>query len=494
MKKTVVGLLLCGVLALLASCGGKEQQDSPAASPSPTMTSSPSGEPTASAEVTAAPSQTPVPSPTFCVNPDDLTIPTRQPVVPPERYESDVQPDFVARNGYGKVYPYFNRMYGSPLMEMQCVYGFADENGKIISDPSYSSVSVLRHDNKVVYLASRNKSMGKRSFTLIGGDGSWSYEVKLPEGEYYYTYFFEQLQAIPVYNGSKWGAIGWNGKLLLDYRYDQMPCVKNDRVAVSSEVDGKGYVTYYDLGGAKLLGPLLMSKEHDIAAGPERLIIDSGLAVFMGDNGLYGYMALDGTVAIEPQFEGAQSFSDGEAMVNKGESSYYIDIHNEKIRDYSSEYTLSAGYKVISNDSYSQFWVIDPEGRRLNYVLDRNPDSVIGGDTLLCYNYDDRLVELRDVRTGNVKKTVPLNENDTLTWVGPDDSSMFGILRYNNGTQLLMELFDEDGNAALPPRPYYQCFNGVLLCSDGVYGGLMDMEGNWILRVSLEPMGNFGGD
>ncbi len=81
---------------------------------------------------------------------------------------------------------------------------------------------------------------------------------------------------------------------------------------------------------------LIVDQEGRIIQLPEGVKADAdayacGLLIVQGDNGLYGYVDVEGRVVIEPQYEDVDFFTDGYAVVQKDGEKLLIDRENRVI-------------------------------------------------------------------------------------------------------------------------------------------------------------------
>ena len=100
----------------------------------------------------------------------------------------------------------------------------------------------------------------------------------------------------------------------------------------------------------------LLDKNNTRIAGPYKVIEDdfqynnNEITRYIGENGLYGYLSLEGKEITEAVFQEASIFQDGIAMVSiNGEMIYYIDTLGERItKDYLD------GYPYENQGSYAR--------------------------------------------------------------------------------------------------------------------------------------------
>lgn len=203
-------------------------------------------------------------------------------------------------------------------------YGYIDHSGRIVIQPQYLWAKDFVGDMATVFLCGRTVSIdwqgnvwplrltvgdalapesngGKVGF--LDASGQWRvpprYDEALP--------FSEGLAAVKE-NG-KWGFIDANGKEVLPARFDQAYYFRQG-VAVVTVVDGKQLI---DKSGRILARGLEMT-------GPP----SEGLIAVV-NNQKWGYLNLDGSPAILPQFDSAGEFSEDLAVVRREGKAGYID-------------------------------------------------------------------------------------------------------------------------------------------------------------------------
>lgn len=114
--------------------------------------------------------------------------------------------------------------------------------------------------------------------------------------------------------GTKWGYIDKTGKIVIEPKFEDASVYVNGVARV--KIDGK--LLYIDITGNE-------SRADDF--------FYEGLAVFReGDK--FGYVDRTGNAAIQPQFDEAESFSNGLAVVSFGEKKALINQKGKVIIDW----------------------------------------------------------------------------------------------------------------------------------------------------------------
>lgn len=96
------------------------------------------------------------------------------------------------------------------------------------------------------------------------------------------------------------------------------------------------------------------------------VLTDDGLVAYQGDNGLWGYVDLEGNIVIEPQYQQAKSFSNGLAAVCMNNKWGYINKNNYLVIDYqylSCGYCSGGGICIVEleEDCYGKISFMFPE-------------------------------------------------------------------------------------------------------------------------------------
>lgn len=171
-------------------------------------------------------------------------------------------------------------------------YGFMDHNGKILIKPNFKSAFYFLNGVANVHDGKLNGFIDK-------------------SGEYVISPQFKMVKNFScersfVWNGSflgedHWALIDKKGNLLSDYIYEPLSSFNDDMAFVMKNTK----FGYIDINNNYL--PLLYEPME---------IFTEGLAViFNKDNGLFGFINKNGTLAIEPKYYQASSFTCGLSLI-----------------------------------------------------------------------------------------------------------------------------------------------------------------------------------
>lgn len=108
------------------------------------------------------------------------------------------------------------------------------------------------------------------------------------------------------------------------------------------------------------------------------LFFNCGLSPHKFENGLYGYIDINGDTVIAPMYDSARPFVNGSALVSEDGDDYYIDINGDKCED-----KMHEGYSgaLDSHEFYGTF-----TGK---YLLYQDADFYEPGHMRIRYGYSD---------------------------------------------------------------------------------------------------------
>ena len=103
---------------------------------------------------------------------------------------------------------------------------------------------------------------------------------------------------------------------------------------------------------------MLDQAKNDFSCIDIDVLTEDGMVAFQGDNGLWGFVELDGSIIIEPQYEAAKSFSNGVAAVCVDGLWGYINPENEMVVEctyFNCGYLSDGGVALVSDqrDNYT---------------------------------------------------------------------------------------------------------------------------------------------
>ncbi|HOQ75931.1 MAG TPA: WG repeat-containing protein [Thermoclostridium sp.] len=417
-------------------------------------------------------------------------------------------PGLVPRDDYGKIFPYVGRLKKSARTPVKIqsfwdgrdslLYGFIDQNGNIICEPFYDDVELLTYGNKYAYLLTY--STGEPDYTtcyaIAGADGSFVYEYSATEFDYYSFFdgvslhskpselYYKETDAyeyIPVVKDGKWGVIDYDGKQILPYSYINAPLF-NEGLAAVMENDGDSYY-YINSSGAKVLGPYSSTLDF-FYNNQKSLVFYRGRALYY--YGGWGLIDKSGRRITEGQYMTCSGFKYADTSIvreiapyGNGESaaihSAIIDLDGNLLTPfmlgemhYNSDgfYVLSGGMRpnVYEEEFYYQDGTEMPYSSTYKYDGDGYFVSLNGGDRI----YDKIIGEI--VSAPGYGREFEIFE---VYGTESGDLRLYGIKK-KNGEVLVDAVFN------------YLTEIGVnYLAVQGDYGGLIDVNGNWIIKVTI---------
>lgn len=290
--------------------------------------------------------------------------------------------DSLAPGDYGEFFPFaadeLNSAGGDEgySYSMGNYYGFVTNEGQIICDPVYTSVSQLvcyhYSTSQAVPLPLWSMSRTTDTHTVTEGEYSWL------EGD--------TLYAVAAMDGS----------FVTPMKYRDITPFENGFLATESsyyyDSDVKPSFEVFDLQGNRLFGasdiPVLSGSEGgsfnlaysdgvyilsfypegrnvcyaldetgSVLFGPMQYIgsFCSGLAPATEDGTLYGYVDTQGNWLISPRFTSAEAFYDGLALCADGDDPVVIDTHGvERITEHSGWMYRSGDYFIFNSDDQMQ--------------------------------------------------------------------------------------------------------------------------------------------
>ena len=174
---------------------------------------------------------------------ENHTAPTK-----PDRWHADTTLEIIPSGMYGEIYPYI----GGLVIEghyyiIENLYGFCDKNGRIVCDPVYNDVKRIDRGGKKLYAAAKNRLGPDRAnlstTTLAAFDGSWAetYDGIFYEHKRDIEFFKEfEYDYITAKNDGKWGIIDFEGQEVLPFAYEH-PLFFADGLAPLISEDKKTY-------------------------------------------------------------------------------------------------------------------------------------------------------------------------------------------------------------------------------------------------------------
>ncbi|MDR1735921.1 MAG: substrate-binding domain-containing protein [Oscillospiraceae bacterium] len=410
------------------------------------------------------------------------------------RFYEDFTETLLPRGDYGPIYPFIGALQGAPYgpFNPNLLYGLCTQNGEIVVDAVFHEAEIIERNGQKMYMLRRHYSdeyeesgggtgRDHTDTTFAALDGSWaatykdtSYDIQkkgrtdlsAPDSDY-----------ISVYDGAGWGAIDYAGNVVYPLK-ERNPVIFTEGLAAVWE-DEISY-WYVDINGKRVLGPYKAPSnevwETERSSWYPKLHFSHGMALYT-ENGLWGYIDAKGNTAIKPRFESADPFYGDYAYIGPfwGESHItgtdIIDRKGELTEMRTSSSMLLENGWFYGHDPETDAWVLEKDGEVIH--LDSGTvEAGLPGDRFLCYR------EIID-KEGNVLLSGWNNVYEMLP------SGRVIVYIYESGASDYF-VINSDYTGFLPVQgdrisEFGDCF-AVL---DGEYGGLTDIQGNWIVRVSL---------
>lgn len=285
-------------------------------------------------------------------------------------------------------------------------YGYVDRDGKLIIALQFEEASSFRNGLACVKI---NDKWG-----LIDIEGNWIIEPRFDD--IYEIMIGAKLLYQIRYNGRA-GVIDKTGKYIIEPHYNRIIWNKNEIIFSVSYGEEEDWVDsllneegstwgLMDQNGRWILGPGRGTEELQIKGN--RVKFSEGLAA-VKINGKWGYIGVDGKIAIEPVFESAENFEEGLATVRTEGEFGVINrkgkyISKERFENLSSH--IKNGYiRVSVKNNYEIKWgVINKKGK---YVLTPKFDYVFGEcNEGMVRIMEKELFGYADLETGNIIKPV----------------------------------------------------------------------------------------
>jgi len=522
--KKLASVLLVFLLLFMTSCDSHQQQaaTTPDASvPQPAQPSAytPPSEP--SAEIT------------FKVVLPNGKLPETpfSPIKSPARRYEDTVLELIPQPDYGRIWPYIGGIAFIMWMADE-IYGFCDDEGRIICDPAYNQVGIIEKDGKKLYMLAKYRMDENRNdisrVTLAKLDGSWVMEYDNVQYQCYESEFHDEiyfrwrpaivLDYITVCTNGKWGVIDYDGNEILPCVYDTPVCFSEGLAAVLSD-DGQTY-SFIDKTGSVVIGPFNSPpRQYDYTAftSPPALlpsnfgmVFHEGFARFY-ENGKFGIIDRTGKVIVPAKYDFISSFSGGIAQFS-AESKYGIlDATGRVVLEPTDSWFYRSENGEVILETGKGTYVIDPATGEQTLKTLSNEDMVIyySKSKGVVVQYNDRELTYPEA-TSAVKlpnKTFTLSYKNN-TWeiidfsgnivAGPFEGRAEyykdGLIYVSNGISKInlgfdaayYELYDMSGKKFLPEK-YRQIihFDSRYLVRQDYCSGLLDENGDWVVKIPL---------
>lgn len=207
-----------------------------------------------------------------------------------------------------------------------------------------------------------------------------------------------------------------------------------------------------------------------------------GLAV-VEKSGKYGYIDKKGNIVIPIQYKSASDFSDGEAYVDIGDTSYSIDLKGNRLEDDYGDSDSSSDFYTISEGYYGDVGLANRETNQI--VLQPKYSSIddMGNDIFLLER--DYLYGYYDAKNGKIME--PKFED-----IDVDTTANLVIAETED---YLYGMYDLSGNTLVEP-----IYDSIYSLEDGLFevvdenqmSGIVDSKGNLIVNTEYDYIDTHG--
>ena len=306
---------------------------------------------------------------------------------------------------------------------------------------------------------------------------------------------------IPVSNDEgKWGYVDHDGKIVINFQFKSAACFSDGLARVANDDQKIGYInkegkfvinatykygTVFSEGLAAVVmedgGPMFINTKGEIKfklPGDIEEVDEfrEDLAVVKNSKGLYGFIDKDGKTKITIQFEYAESFSDGLALVKQKDKYGYIDKDGKLKINYQFEqaYWFANGLAVAGTNKSLGY--IDKEG---NYKI--NPQFEAAD------NFNNGLAAVKsDKKFGYIDKDGKMVINPQFKGAMPFKEKIAVV-----STDSKIGIIDKEGKILVNPQ-----FSGAIIVNNNLIivstaegkFGFVDKEGKYTVNPQFKDI------
>ena len=450
-----------------------------------------------------------------------------------ERWYPETTLEIIPRDDYGELFPFVGRWSLGYMMMYSSSYGLCTADGKIVCDAVFTDVKRFEHEGRAVYILLRpsENSETRGEYYLAASDGSFAFLYEQALNGYEGTF--------TVQKNGRWGSVDYSGKELVPFIYAH-PVFFGEGLAAVTEDFEVGY-KYIDKENNTVIDnmPPIPFKKVDqrnvvgLNDAYSSLLHDlsflHGRALYYeGDS--YGYIDKTGTViALYYEEEGwfrGERFGTAYTVVKNGLQYAIIDTDANVILPFEDSYIqiLKTGGEIIFS-RYNGFnnttTLYDTAGNEI--MQDREPGSyyhdtgwgmifvqrenwnfnaILKGTEEIpipeCHYYcvinsDYTVLQRLENQDGDALIDSDGNIISKFSYGGKnyrfieDYRSHFprSYVTYGNDYRY-MGIMTLDGEFVTEPRfESIQEFGGYYAVYGNGVGGLLDENGEWIVRLSI---------
>lgn len=283
----------------------------------------------------------------------------------------------------------------------------------------------------------------------------------------------------------RWGYIDYKGNEVLEPEFTKMPTPFYEDYSI---VKRKGYYQYLNSNGdlldykyidasifnegmacvvKKNGSPMLVDKEFNVVAElnfAKRVgVFIDGLAKFMNGKNKWGFINKKGDIVIRPVYDNVNSFSDGVALVKKGEQKGYINKQGEEIFPFTDRYSVLGDFNegLAPYSSGNGVGFLDKNGEKAIRAKENREDVGVFNNGKALYKTDGLwgIMDNNGKRLVYPKYSTPLIFTDGVSFyyqdgkVGFVDEEGNKIIRADYFSDIALPFVN--GNAIVKEDNYY---------------------------------------
>ena len=453
-----------------------------------------------------------------------------------ERWYPEPTLEIIPRDDYGELFPFVGRWSLGYMMMFSSTYGLSTADGKIVCDAVFTNVRRFEHEGRAVYVllrASKNSETGGE-YCLAASDGSFAflYEQALDGYEGTFT----------VQKNGRWGSVDYSGKEIIPCMYEH-PIFWGEGLAAVTENFDAGY-KYIDRKNNTVidgLPPIPYRRVDQRNTGglefayqelfQELAFLNNRAIYYLED--YYGYIDKSGSILAlyydEDGWFWAQKFVWGYAVILDGRQYAVIDSDMNVIFPFSDSYKYLlksdveiivstyegdfekyydlAGNEIVRNRKFNyyynaEFEIVFVQNEDYNFIaIFRNGEEIpIPESNYFCVLNSDRIALMRPE---GLEHDLLIDSNGNIisefNFGGGNfrfiEDYRFPIprdyIKYAHGDSYYyyyasMGIMSIDGEPVTEPVfETIQRFGDHYAVYGSGVGGLLDENGEWVVKLSL---------
>lgn len=426
------------------------------------------------------------------------------------RAQAQLIDTFAPSASYGTLTPFSGGAQGA-------LYGLSTASGQVVLDPVLASCEPACWQDSAgadqylpVYVASRLSDAGERTYGLIAMDGSWA-------TDFLYTAVYPtELGCICVSDAQKNLAVcyGADGSKVFDTAsFGRMGELKADSLSSWAACSSGEMLICYSGGQYGFIDKsgTILNRAADLPSYFDQARGFSEGRAAVCNYGKWGYLAADGTFAVERTFDDATSFCNGVALVETGGAWKAIDPAGTVLKEFPAgvTVTLSYGYVTAADASGAETYYLTPSLTEANMY-----DKEL---TMCAFGYwakGDNGVRLRAYAGGEYYFPGAVSVDDAcgglylvtladgtaaamdadgrvaaaggkVTFAADPVSGAVDV--FTQGSDGSYSACDMDGTLLATDVTRPAVCGGLFPCRDALTAGLRDAQDQWVLRLRVDP-------